>query len=65
MTLKHCLSCGKPLSKISSKSSTYKAVCTSCELTYKLIDTEESDSFIRVRTASPSQLTEAAMNHSI
>jgi hypothetical protein len=62
MSLKHCMSCGKKLAKISSKSSNYKAVCTSCELTYKLIDTEESDSFIRVRTASPSQLTEAVIN---
>jgi transcription elongation factor Elf1 len=61
MTLKHCSGCGKQLIKISSKSSEYKAVCTSCELTYKLFDTEGSDSLVRIRTASPSQLTEAAI----
>lgn len=62
MTLKYCACCGKPLIKITTKSALYKAVCTDCEMTYKLIEEVPGKEVIKVSTSSPSQMTEAAMN---
>ena len=62
MTLKYCACCGKPLIKITTKSALYKAVCTDCEMTYKLIEEVSGKEVIKVSTSSPSQMTEAAMN---
>lgn len=62
MTLKYCTCCGKQLIKITTKSALYKAVCTDCEMTYKLIEEALGKEGIKISTSSPSQMTEAAMN---
>ncbi len=63
MTLGYCTSCGEKLVRISSKVSSYKAVCLSCELTYKVVEIEGNE-MISVKDSSPSQMTEAAMKKS-
>ncbi|MBU3804763.1 MAG: hypothetical protein H9872_08395 [Candidatus Cellulosilyticum pullistercoris] len=61
MALKYCACCGKALIKITTKSALYKAVCSDCEMTYKLVEVSGKE-VIRLSTSSPSQMTEAAMN---
>lgn len=61
MVLKYCACCGKALIKITTKSALYKAVCSDCEMTYKLVEVSGKE-VIRLSTSSPSQMTEAAMN---
>lgn len=62
MILKYCSCCGKPLVKITTKSALYKAVCSDCEMTYKLVEAAPGKEIIKLATSSPSQMTEAAMN---
>lgn len=62
MILKYCSCCGKPLVKITTKSALYKAVCSNCEMTYKLVEEAPGKEIIKLATSSPSQMTEAAMN---
>jgi len=62
MTLKYCACCGKSLVKITTKSALYKAVCSNCEMTYKLVKEVSGKEIIKLSTSSPSQITEAAMN---
>lgn len=62
MTLKYCACCGKTLIKITTKSALYKAVCSDCEMTYKLVEVTPGKEVIKLSTSSPSQMTEAAMN---
>ncbi len=62
MTLKYCACCGKPIVKITTKTAVYKAVCLDCEITYKLMKEPSGNEVITLATASPSQMTEAAMN---
>lgn len=62
MILKYCSCCGKPLVKITTKSALYKAVCSDCEMTYKLVEEAPGKEIIKLATSSPSQMTEAAMN---
>lgn len=62
MILKYCSCCGKPLVKITTKSALYKAVCSDCEMTYKLVTEAPGKEIIKLATSSPSQMTEAAMN---
>lgn len=61
MTLKFCPSCGSKVVRITSKSSKYKAVCLECELTYKVIKSENEE-VITLRASSPSQMAEAAIS---
>ncbi len=62
MRLKYCSCCGKPLVRITTKTALYKAVCTDCEMTYKLVAEAPGKEIIKITTSSPSQMTEAAMN---
>lgn len=62
MVLKYCTLCGKKLAKITTKSALYKAVCTDCEMTYKLTQEGSGKENIKASTSSPSQMTEAVMN---
>ncbi|PHV72245.1 hypothetical protein CS063_01860 [Sporanaerobium hydrogeniformans] len=63
MTLNYCSSCGERLVRISSKISSYKAVCLDCELTFKVLKLEGNE-VITVKDSSASQMTEAAMKKS-
>lgn len=63
MTLKHCCSCGEKLIRITSKTSSYKAVCLDCELTYKVVRSEKNQDVIAYSGSTPSQITEARMNY--
>ena len=62
MVLKYCTLCGQRLAKITTKSALYKAVCTDCEMTYKLMQETSGKETIKASTSSPSQMTEAVMN---
>lgn len=62
MMLKYCSCCGRDLTRITTKTAIYKAVCSDCEITYKLVADAPGKEIIRLATSSPSQMTEAAMN---
>ena len=62
MILKYCTLCGGKLAKITTKSALYKAVCTDCEMTYKVMQEFPGKEVITASTSSPSQMTEAVMN---
>lgn len=60
--MKYCLSCGKPLVEITTKTALYKGVCLSCEMTYKVMEECNGKDQMILKTSTPSQITEAAMN---
>ena len=62
MKLGYCPGCGKRLVRITTKTSSYKAVCLDCEMTYKTASDGPGPEIIRFNPSSPSQMTEAAMN---
>ncbi|MHC1750876.1 MAG: hypothetical protein AB9856_21590 [Cellulosilyticaceae bacterium] len=63
MTLKYCCSCGEKLTRITTKTSVYKAVCLNCEITYKVVKNEQNQEVITHKGSTPPQITEASMNY--
>lgn len=60
--MKHCLCCGRPLVKISTKTAIYKGVCLDCEITYKIMTEASGREYVKSRTSTASQITEAAIS---
>ncbi|MEG1134913.1 MAG: hypothetical protein RR324_05045 [Cellulosilyticaceae bacterium] len=61
MTLKFCPYCGEKLVRITSKTSKYKAVCSACEITYKVVQSENQE-VITLKASSGTQMSEAAIS---
>lgn len=60
--MKYCLSCGRPLVEITTKTAAYKGVCLNCEMTYKVMEEGVDKDQMILKTSTPSQITEAAIN---